>query len=50
MGFSLAHRASISVAATTLFLYVLNHRHNELPGAPRREASLAAPLAEAARE
>jgi polysaccharide biosynthesis protein PslJ len=31
MGFSLAYRASIYVAATALFLYVLNHRTEDLP-------------------
>jgi O-antigen ligase len=31
MGFSLAYRASIYVAATALFLYVLNHRAEDLP-------------------
>jgi polysaccharide biosynthesis protein PslJ len=33
MGFSLAYRASIYVAATALFLYVLNQRTEELPAA-----------------
>lgn len=31
MGFSLAYRASIYVAATALLLYVLNHDENQLP-------------------